>query len=574
MQTEITDKTGLPQSSVKAIAQTSDGYIWFATQEGLARYDGLHVVVYDTQHSKGLPDLFIETLAAGNDDSLWIGPRNGNLTRLRGGIFETWLSIRSGIRVVHEDVKGRIWAGSESGLYLLDGHHVHRYTRADGLPGDRVRQIVEAAGGRIWIGTDKGVATLKSSGHKAFETEDGLGSDAVLALLASSDGSLWLATRGGIVHWDNHVLERWAARLFPRDAHVSSLWMDRGGTLWVAFDHEGIARLVNGHFEHYGAKEGLPADDVEALFEDRDGDLWIGMSEAGAMELRDGLFTSLGKAAGLSEDMVWSVLSARDGSTWVGTASTGLNHIERDGSMRVYTVKDGLHPGSIISLFEDADGSIWIGSEDGTLSRFKNGRASMVRSGSMEGRVPLMCIQRDRNGDMLLAYDEENGLFRLRGGQVVTRYRVPGILNTMAVAPDASIWLGTDHAGLLHLENAKTTEYTTKHGLLSNFVPAVYRDRDGILWVGSSLGGLNRIKDGQITSYSVKQGLFNLTVDAILEDDHRNLWITCNKGIYRVSKIELNDFADGRVAAIHSVGLWNSGWPARCRVQLCRSTDG
>lgn len=84
MQTSLTSESGLPQNSVQAMAQTSDGYLWFGTQEGLGRFDGMHFTTFTRHNSHGLASSFIQTLAAGRDGSLWIGTDSG-LTHYQPG---------------------------------------------------------------------------------------------------------------------------------------------------------------------------------------------------------------------------------------------------------------------------------------------------------------------------------------------------------------------------------------------------------------------------------------------------------------------------------------------------------
>src|ERR1700761_8729054 len=79
VQTAWTDRTGLPQNSVSSIAQTNDGYLWFGTEEGLARFDGLHFTLFNTLTDKGLLDNYVSALAAGPNGALWIGTRTGLL---------------------------------------------------------------------------------------------------------------------------------------------------------------------------------------------------------------------------------------------------------------------------------------------------------------------------------------------------------------------------------------------------------------------------------------------------------------------------------------------------------------
>jgi ligand-binding sensor domain-containing protein len=120
VQTSLTDRTGLPQNSVNSVTQTSDGYLWFGTQEGLARYDGLNVTVFDSLKFKALKDSFINTIASGRDGSLWVGTRTG-LIRYKNGTFHTYLAAQSPISKIYESKNGQIWVGSLNGLLCGTG---------------------------------------------------------------------------------------------------------------------------------------------------------------------------------------------------------------------------------------------------------------------------------------------------------------------------------------------------------------------------------------------------------------------------------------------------------------------
>jgi diguanylate cyclase (GGDEF)-like protein len=547
--THLTVENGLPESSVGAVAQTRDGYLWFGTEEGLARYDGLRISVFETAHHKTLRDDFIETLAAGHDGSLWVATRS-SLAQLKDGEFHTYFMAQSPISKIYEARDGQVWVGSLNGLYVVHGENVRLFTTKDGLPGNAISSIVEGVDGTLWIGTQHGLASLRSGKFRILGSRDGLTADPVRSLGVSSDGSLWIATSGSLLRWKDKLLQTVPAPSLPQHDQIASLVDDQHGTLWIGFDHSGIAALRNGKISTYTSRQGLPSDDVTQIFQDREGHLWVGMSEGGVVELRNGIFSNFGKQEGLSEDMVWSVLQARDQSLWVGTNSKGLNHIDKDGKVRVYTVRDGLPGDSIFALMESPDGTLWVGSERGALSHIDHGRITVFKDQASTGKR-IASILQDPSGDLWLAFHEADGLVRFHAGSF-EHYKVPGLLNTATFSPDGSIWLGSDHAGVSQFRSGSLTTYTTQNGLLTNFAQAVYVDRDGVVWAGTSPGGLNRIKDGHVTTYSVDQGLFDLTVGAITEDDAGYLWMTCNKGIYKVSKKELNDYAEGRVPAIHS----------------------
>jgi diguanylate cyclase (GGDEF)-like protein len=587
VQTALTDKTGLPQNSVNAIDHTRDGYFWFGTQEGLARFDGLHTEVFDTIHYKGLKDNYIQDLAAARDGSLWIGSRSG-LTRYKDGIFETYLSATSPINTVVEGADGTIWVGSLNGLYAVKGHAIRHFTTADGLPANVISAITVSGDGTLWVGTRKGIASYSNGAFHAAA----LPAAPVSAIVGSSDGSLWVATDLGLFRWKDRIVETISASSLPPHSHIDSLDVGHNGILWIGFEHSGIASLLDGKITRYTAAQGLPSDDVSAVYADGEGHLWVGLSEAGVVELRNGSFSTFGTREGLSQDMIWTVLQARDKSVWVGTNSKGLDHISQDGAVKVYTVRDGLSTDTVYALYESPDGSIWSGGEDGAVNRVDHGRITVYRDPAAKGarltsilpnpfmglanssapasggskpvsskaaaagRVsssPVSSSPVSSNPDLIFAYHQINGLVRFHNG-TFQHYPVPGLINTATIAPDGAIWVGTDHGGVSRIVNGVVTNtYTSDNGLLTNFAQAVYVDKEGVVWAGTSPGGLNRIKNGHITTYSIDQGLFDLTVGAIVEDDQGYLWMTCNKGIYKVSKKELNDYASGLIPAIHSI---------------------
>jgi diguanylate cyclase (GGDEF)-like protein len=551
VQTSLTVKNGLPQNSVSAVTQTRDGYIWFGTQEGLGRYDGLRITVFDISNHRSLKDNFIETLAPGRDGSLWVGTRS-SLTQFKDGEFHTVFTAQSPISSIYEAQDGRVWVGSQGGLYAVDGKNTRLYTKQDGLPSNTISGILQTADGTLWFGTRNGLASWRNGKFRSYDSHDGLPAEHVLALAPSHDGALWIATLSGLFRWKERVLESVPANLMPVQDPSTSLLEDQNGALWVGFDHSGIALLRNGKFSRYTPQQGLPNGDVSTLFQDLGGHIWAGLSEGGVVELRDGIFNNFGPLEGLSDDMIWSVLEARDRSIWVGTNSKGLDQIDSEGKVHVYTERDGLPPGSIYALREGPDGSIWVGAEDGSLCQIKGGHIKVFTDPASKGRR-MASILPDPSGDLWLAFHETDGMVRFHQGHF-QHYAVPGLPNTATFAPDGSIWIGTDHGGVSQFRNGSViSSYSTANGLLANFAQAVYVDRDGVVWVGTSPGGLNRIKNGHITTYSIDQGLFDLTVGAIIEDDEGYLWMTCNKGIYKVSKKELDDYADGRISAIHSI---------------------
>ena len=146
---------------------------------------------------------------------------------------------------------------------------------------------------------------------------------------------------------------------------------------------------------------------------------------------------------------------------------------------------------------------------------------------------------------------------RLKDGRFDVYTSGDGLPDTSvrAIQEDAAgtLWIGTSNGGVARLSQGRFTTITTKDGLSSNVVRSLYADQQGSVWIGTLGGGLNRLKNGRITVYMTRNGLFDDVIWLILEDGQGNLWMSSSRGIFRVSKQDLNDFADGRITSIASV---------------------
>ncbi|MGH9829336.1 MAG: ligand-binding sensor domain-containing protein, partial [Blastocatellia bacterium] len=239
--------------------------------------------------------------------------------------------------------------------------------------------------------------------------------------------------------------------------------------------------------------------------------MWIGATCGGLIRFKDGVAKTYTKRDGLPNDCIWSLAEDRDGSLWVGTFGNGLFRFAGD-RFTPFTENNKL-PGQIVfSLFQDTTGTLWIGT-DGGLGRFK-----------------------DAN---LTTYTVQQGV-------------VSNSVRFIMEDPSGAIWLGTT-GGISRFKDGKFTNYTTRDGLSYDSVRAIYEDHDGVLWIGTYCGGLNRLRDGKFTSYTTKAGLSDNTVSRIIEDDRGNLWMNGNNGISRVSKQELNDYADGTRKSVSAI---------------------
>jgi len=550
---------GLPQNSVYCILQTSDGYIWFGTELGLVRFDGIRFDVFDKSNSPGLADNAVISLLEDRGGRLWIGTYHGGVAyyekqKIKKVEDKAGL-LGDSVRALAEDASGDVWIGTNKGLGRSHNGRLNVYKKTDGLAGDQIYALAASLEHTVWIGTQDGLTSYHAGKFSNYRGVPGLPNSPVRSLFAAQDGSMLVGMNGGgVSEWRDGRFTNFTKKNGLSDNGVPALLADQRGSIWVGTYGGGLCRKVGKSFSCYGKNEGLPINDVRALYEDKDGALWVGTGGAGLVRLSAGrLFSSYGEREGLSVDTALAVMEDSHGDMWVGTNEGGLNRLH-DGKFTVFNHKNGLADDIVFSLAEDQHGDIWIGTHAG-LSRFSRGRFSTytTRDGLPLNVVSVVYV--DHAGTLWLG--THKGLTRKDGNRFTTLTTKDGLSNNdvQSIGEDlnGNLWVGTNGGGANRYSKGKFEVFNTKRGLSNDSVAAFYADRDGVLWLATA-AGLNRLKNGKLASFGAKDGLLADEIETILEDyDSGNLWLSSSRGVFRVAKSDLADFADKKIDRIPSV---------------------
>ena len=556
---------GLPHSSVQAIVQTRDGYIWLGTAGGLARFDGVRFTV--TRGALKVNN--VQALLEDRQGRLWIGTYGGGLYAYEGGRF-TAFGLADGlhslrIRSLFEDREGRLWvATNEGGVSIREGERFRTLRAGDGLTNDTVRVVYQALDGRIWIGTNgRGLNCWDAGRLQAYAVKPGplsdygpseaLSSENVLDLWQDQAGTLWIGTDdGGLWHL---ARGRISAFLTPRDlgkSGVRRLLPDASGALWIGGDGGGLYRLQEGRIQALTSQDGLPSDIVTSLFEDRERNVWIGTRD-GLARLKRRTFQAVGVPEGLTNDLVTAVHGSRRGGLWVGTR-VGLDYVDGDQATAPPS-RPGPRPPNdmVLSLLEDRTGTLWVGTRNG-LWRVRRGGVVhfAVENGLLSDSVSALA--EGAKGDVWVGTGR--GLARIRDdrltvipGPVVPGESLVGVTAVVATA-DGSVWAGTDGSGLARWQGGHWTTYGVGDGLLNAVVTSLHDDGDS-LWI-TTLGGLNRMRGGRLWGYAPAAGGPASYLFSVLDDGRGSLWMGGLTGVTRVEKRSLDDFDAGRVARVNA----------------------
>ncbi len=560
---------GWTQRSAAAIAQTLDGYLWIATEEGLVRFDGVRFTLFDSHNTPAIGRDDIRTLLADRAGNLWFGTQGRGLVRYRDGRFTAYTTkdglVDGTIRALAAGRDGSLWIGTERGLNRFKDGRFTAYATKDGLASDQVRAIYEDRRGRLWVGTTGGLSLYQQSRFTPVAIKNASGADEakpVFAIQESRDGSIWFGLDGGgLNRLQNGVMTVYTKQQGLSSNFVQTLLEDRDGNLWVGTRDGGLNRFTQGFFSSYTESEGLPSSSVQSIFEDREGNLWVGCSGPVALNrFRDGDFMIYGKAEGWVGERAWSIAEDGQGGFWVG-ATGGLNHWTHG----VFTpLRDPQWPKqpTIRTILAGRDGSLWIGVQGAGLTRFKNGRFTEYTTRDGLSSNVVYALAEDDQGNLWIG--TEVGLSRLRKGQFTVYGKkdgLPASVRSVHVARDGGLWLGIS-GGLARMsQNGVFSIVGPAQGFPGDQVQSFYEDGQGTLWIGTT-AGLYGMRSGRFTSYKGVAGLPEDVVREVLEDDSGNLWVQGRRQLFRVSKADLETFAQTGTtpAPAMAFGL-PEGWP-------------
>lgn len=577
---------GLPQNMVTSAVQTRDGYLWFGTYSGLARFDGERFRVFDPTNTPDLPDRRIVRLFEDAEGTLWLGHDSGSLSRHRDGRFER-LPLPSGaigdkIIGLGQDEQGRLWAMRENGALdcVDDGRRAPSLIGAQ-RPG--VMSYSSGPQGNTWVSENGEAAHLEDGRLVTASLPPAQSSNYVLCVASARDGGAWIVCDGRIRKWHR---DRWTEDLgaYPwTKGGVACCLELRDGTLAIGTIQSGLYLVYRDGRRpaHFDQANGLPQNWVRFLYEDREGNLWAGAGSAGLVSIHPTAFSILrlpDEAEGCS---ALSVAPEADGSLWVGTDGSGLYRYSA-GRWQHYGAEQGLANWYVPAVAVGPGDEVWASDFWwGGPYRLENGRFNRPR-GIEESSNPVYALLPLDQGGLLIG--NRDGLRRWQDGRSTWLARAPRVTapEVCALARDRSgtLWAGFADGGLARIVGDQVTLFQRADGLASEAVTSLSVDGEGTLWVGTADRGLCRFKDGRFANLGREHGLADNSICAILDDARGYLWLSTHHGLQRIAKADLHRCADGASATFASqIYDRNDGLPiieftSGFQSVACKTPDG
>jgi signal transduction histidine kinase/ligand-binding sensor domain-containing protein len=379
--TQCYGKEGAFGSFVWGLYEDSSGGLWAGAESGLWRWKPGPPRRYAT------PGMQIAALSKTPDGRVLIAMLRGGLKQVVGDKVETY-PIRDAIhpnrRLGDRNVNANkllwdhdegLWIGTrDRGLIHVHESRTDVFKKSDGLSGDTICSLFEDREGDVWVATTEGLDRFRELPVTTVSVKQRLFSNDTNSIIAAIDGSIWVATQDGLARWKNGQITFFLKSSGLPDNAAQSLFQDHRGRVWV-YTGRGLAYFKEGRFV---AVDVAPSKEVYSITGDAAGNVWLS-GNRGLSHLRDGH---------LIEQFPWSAMGHREqgkvvlshqGGVWISFLRDGGVAYFKDGQVRAsYTVANGLGKGDVPSLQLDRDGALWAATEEGGLSRIKDGRATTL----------------------------------------------------------------------------------------------------------------------------------------------------------------------------------------------------
>lgn len=603
---------GFSGGPVYAITQTSDGYLWIGTEQGLIRFDGLNFRLFNHSNSTAIPDGPVLDLMTDTEGNLWIRPKSRNLVRYRDGTFQDVMadldSAHAGVTAMCRGISGeplfvvrdtgtftysrgkfeqllsmkglsnllvismanggdgKVWMGTrDAGLFFMSNGQISAVTK--GLPDRKINSLLAVGDRELWVGTDNGVMLWNAGESSNPRMSNDLDHVQALAVTKDRESNIWLGTGAGLVRLNAGGASTLEKGNDVTTGAVNAVFEDREGNLWIG-SSSGIERLRDSDFMTYSPSGSTGSEGNGPVYVDVEGHTWFAPSNGGLYWLKDGQIGQV-KNGALDQDVIYSI-TGNKADLWVGRRKGGLTHLRlKDGSFttETYTRKEGLAQDSIYAVYESRDGTVWAGSLSGGVTMFRDGKFTTYTVANGLPSNAVTSITESSDGTMW--FGTASGLSSLLRDNWKSYGGLdglpPGGVNCLLEDSGGALWIGSD-SGIAFLRSGRVEVNRNVPASLHEPVLGVAEDRNGGLWVSTSKHILrvdrekllrSAISETDLREFGIADGLRSVEGvkrhSSVAEDPLGRIWISTHRGISVVDPAQTADISAPAIAHIEAV---------------------
>ena len=588
--TSITSMDGLSSNTVTAILKDHYGLMWFATDDGLNKFDGTDVTIYrhNKKDSTSLKSSDIASLHQDRAGRIWVGTIEGGLN-LYDRRKDAFVSIPSphSVTSISSDAAGKLWVGTTNGLLNVDAksYQTSTFSSIPNIPDEISKGLILSIAidrkQRVWVGSRNGLfridPTVKDNEYINYlqSIPDEAGSRTVKSIIEDSGGNVWVGTYNGVLKLDSNgkIVQHFKYESGNKNSlssnMVFAITLENDHTIWICTDSGlNILDTRSGTIQRYSpdarTEFSLTNKSVRSILIDNQGICWLGTYKGGVNKYDKNLAifglkrSDTNDPFGLSAPFVTSFAESSSGALYVGTDGGGLNLYDRDKNLfKKFLInpqnKNAASGLAILTLELTSDHALWIGTFQDGLIQFnpKTGQYTQFLRGKDSSSLSsneIFCLQKDRSGKLWIGtngggvhlFDPITKRFeRYFDLSIPASQRIiplNGYIRDILQDSQGKLWIASHGTGVAVYDpvNRKSVLLDKQSSNLpGNIVSSMIEDKNGDIWVGTFGEGLARFdrRSKKFISYGEKEGLASNVINKILEDAQGRIWVSTNQGI-------------------------------------------
>jgi signal transduction histidine kinase/ligand-binding sensor domain-containing protein len=553
-------ENGLISNNITSAIQSSDGFIWITTYNGIMRFDTDRIVVYDRSV---LPILATDAFYQVYEDKhgvLWFASQGSGVVQYADKKFKllevTGEKMPKSVRSLLIEDDGSVWIGSNNeGLFRMTKEGVLNRLDHEVLNSISIFDLVRDKKGKLWIATDgNGLFSFNGTHLEHFGQDEGLLSNNVSTLGVSAGDTLYVGTADGLHTLYNGKLK---AVNFLKNVPINDVYIDQENRKWFATEN-GIARISadNKLEELSSRKKGFAYSRLNSISRDKEGSVWISSGRDGLLQMRESGILNITEQHGLSNNRVNIVVEEANHTFYIGTDIGSIDRYH-NGDLTQIELKTDLKEAGIRDICEGINGTLWIASYRGIL-RLQGNSEKLLGEKDGLSAIDMRRILNDKNDDLWFA-SRSGGIFKYsqKLNKVVKRYtKDEGLESNYVLSLEQNslgdVYVGTHSGGLTLIKTDGTIHtYHITNNDAGVLIFNIHIDEDDNVWVVSNLG-LYRFSMGTFTKIKLRTINKGETYFDWLEDHEHNAWVTTNLGVLKIERKDLLKFFEGKDTVVHT----------------------
>lgn len=554
---ELTVEQGLSQNSVVSIAQDSTGFMWFATQDGLNKYDGRNFTHFDIQFEDVTRPTFskLGKIYVAKSGELWIVSNSGKLEKYNqeNDTFQSISGVNNLSTLIQDEALNYYLGTYGNGIFKIDSKtkDTIQFLKSNDL-NRTIYDFLETESKTILATTNNGFFEIKNNTYLFCEI---MPETNFSALSQSKNKTVYLGSYGkGLfikdpTSSDFKKFNGFKTVKLPGDLIIQDLLVDRRNQLWIATYGQGVYlvnfenKTIQNFTEDKNNPYALHYNDVLCLFEDNTGTIWLGTDGTGISYydeylVKFNVLTNDQVPLNVNVDVIRAIAKDSENNIWVGTSGKGLTRLNIDKQdFYTYTAQNSKLLGDrVMSLLFD-DEKLWIGHQTFGLQLMD--AKGKITSFRQTENFTIWKIYNDENDRIwlgtrdqgLILFDKDEGIiqqYNSKNSKLTTNN-----IRTIEKGKDNELWIGTETDGLFKLDIKSNKIEKVKD--INSSIKSLYFNGSS-LFIGTNGDGLQIFnpQEKSVQDFTTNEGLPNNVVYGILPDKEGYLWISSNKGISKL----------------------------------------